>query len=190
MTVVDGELTNKRGTNMALRKDKKTEIINELQQMFADSKMTVVAKYQGMTVKNIQQLRREARENGTVIKVVKNRLVKKALETSEGFNSVDTSELKDMLMYVFNDQDETAGAQILAKFAKQNSAVQFVGAITADGTFMSADDVKALATLPSKNELIAGVINILNSPARNVVGSLGSNLHGILDAVAAKAESN
>jgi ribosomal protein L10 len=52
---------------------------------------------------------------------------------------------------------------------------------------MSADNVKALATLPGKNQLIAGVINTLQSPVRNVMSGLSGNLHGLLDAVAAKA---
>ena len=172
---------------MALTRDKKASVISELEQLFAQSKMTVVAKYQGMTVKHISELRAEARENGTTIKVVKNRLVRKAIENTDALKSVDTSELRDMLMYVFNPNDETAGAQVLAKFAKKNDAVQFVGGITADGQFMTADEIKTFASLPSKPELIAGVVSLLQSPVRGVMGQLQGNLHGLLDAVAAKA---
>jgi large subunit ribosomal protein L10 len=172
---------------MALTRDKKAAVVAELEQLFADSKMTVVAKYQGLTVKSIQELRAEARENGTTIKVVKNRLVRKAIENSDTLKSADTSELRDMLMYVFNSNDETAGAQVLAKFAKKNPSVVFVGGITADGKFMSAEDIKIFASLPGKPELIAGVVSLLQSPARGVMGQLQGNLHGLLDAVAAKA---
>ncbi len=174
---------------MALTRDKKAEVISELEQLFADSKMTVVAKYQGLTVKSIQELRIMARENGTTIKVVKNRLVRKAIENTDALKSADTSQLRDMLMYVFNPNDETAGAQILAKFAKKNPAVEFVGGITADGQFMSADDIKTFASLPSKPELIAGVVSLLQSPVRGVMGQLQGNLHGLLDAVSAKASN-
>lgn len=172
---------------MALTKAKKVEVVAELETLFASSKLTVVAKYQGMTVKSIQGLRSAARENGTVIKVVKNRLVRKALENSDTLKSTDTSGLKDMLMYVFNPNEETVGAQTLLAYSKKDSNIQFIGAITADGQFMGADDVKALASLPSKPQLIAGIINILGSPVRGVMGSLNGNLHGLLDAVAAKA---
>jgi large subunit ribosomal protein L10 len=170
---------------MALSRDKKNEIMAELEQLFASSKMTVVAQYKGLTVKNIQQLRAEARENGTTIKVVKNRLVRKAMQNSTTLKDVDASALRDMLMYVFNPNDETAGAQVLAKFAKKNPEVQFVGGITADGTFMNAAEIKTFASLPSKNELVAGIVSILQSPTRNVMAQLTGNLHGMLDAVAA-----
>jgi large subunit ribosomal protein L10 len=92
-----------------------------------------------------------------------------------------------MLLYAFNATDEVAPAQVLHTFAKAEPSIEFVGAVTADGQFMSANDVKALATLPSKNQLIAGVINTLQSPVRNVMSSLSGNLHGLLDGIAAKA---
>jgi large subunit ribosomal protein L10 len=174
---------------MALSKDKKAEVVAELEQLFADSKLTVVAKYQGMTVKSMQQLRRDAHESGTVIKVVKNRLVRKAIENVDAIKGTDTTELKDMLMYVFNAEDETASAQVLAAFAKKDKAVQFVGGITADGQFMTATDIKALASLPSKQALIAGVINTLQSPLRTVSGQLNGNLLGLMDALATKASA-
>lgn len=173
---------------MALTKDKKNEIVAEITQLLNDSKMTVVAEYKGTTVKAIQQLRKDAKANGTKLSVVKNRLVKKALESTDK-KDVDTSLLVGQLLYAFNAEDEVAPAQVLANFAKTNPSIQFVGAITAEGQFVSADEVKALAALPSKPQLIAGIINTLNSPVRGVMGSLSGNLHGLLDAVAAKAQS-
>jgi large subunit ribosomal protein L10 len=119
--------------------------------------------------------------------VVKNRLVIKALEKAG--KAVDTSELKGQLLYAFNSEDEVAPAQVLHMFAKTNPSIVFVGAITADNKFMTADEVKTLAVLPSKTQLIAGVINTLQSPVRGVMGGLSGNLHGLLDAVAAKASA-
>ena len=172
---------------MALSKSKKDDVVAEVADLLKDSKLTVVAKYQGTTVKAMQQLRKQAKGNGTSVKVVKNRLVIKALEGNDTLKGTDTSELKGMLLYAFNSSDEVAPAQVLHAFAKTEPSIEFVGAVTADGQFMSAADVKALATLPSKNQLIAGVINTLQSPVRNVMGGLQGNLHGLLDAVAAKA---
>lgn len=176
-----------RHTLMALTKDKKAQVISELEQLFADSKMTVVAKYQGVTVKSLQTLRREAKGNGTVVKVVKNRLVAKALKNSDALKDTDTSALREMLLYAFNPNDEVASAQTLKTFMKQESNLQFVGAITADGTFMNVEEVTALASLPGKNQLIAGLINTLNSPVRGVMSGLSGNLHGLLQAIEAKA---
>ncbi len=173
---------------MALTKDKKQQVVDEVNQLLASSKLTVAARYDGTGVKELQQLRREARDSGTVVKVVKNRLVKKAVETSDSLKDADTSALSGQLLYAFNSEDEVAPAQVLAKFAKHAPSIQFVGAISADGQFMSADEVKALATLPSKTQLIAGIINTLNAPVNNVMGGLSGNLHALLDAVAAKAQ--
>lgn len=172
---------------MALTKQKKDEVVADIAGLLASSKMTVVAKYQGTTVKAIQTLRKEAKANGTVVRVIKNRLVIKALGATDSVKDADTSALTGMLLYAFNDQDEVSPAQSLNNFAKLNPTIEFVGAITAEGKFISADEVKALASLPSKNQLIAGVINTLQSPVRGVMSGLTGNLHGLLDAVAAKA---
>lgn len=173
---------------MALSKEKKVEQIAELADLFGSSKMTVVAQYRGLTVKAMQELRRNARDNGTKIKVVKNRLVRQAMKGNDAFKDTDTSELKDQLLYVFNAEDEVAPAQVIHAFSKKEDSLQFVGAISADGIFLSKEEVKALATLPSKTQLIAGIINTLQSPVRNVIGGLSGQLPAILSGLEAKAK--
>jgi large subunit ribosomal protein L10 len=172
---------------MALSKDQKNALITELNDLLTSSKLTVVAQYQGMTVKSMQALRKEAKDSGTAIKVFKNRLVIKAISGVESIKDVDTTELKSQLVYAFNSADEVAPAKTIADFAKKEPALQFVGAITAEGLFISADEVKALASLPSKNQLIAGIINTLNSPVMGVMSGLQGNLHGLLQGLEAKA---
>lgn len=172
---------------MALTKQKKDEVVAEVAALLAGSKMTVVAQYQGTTVKAIQALRKDAKSNGTKISVVKNRLVIKAIEATESVKDVDVSALKGQLLYAFNAMDEVAPASALATFAKTNPSIQFVGAITAEGKFIGVDEVKALAALPSKNELIAQVIATLLSPVHDVTNALSGNLHALLDGIEAKA---
>jgi len=174
---------------MALTKVKKNEVVDEIAQLLNDSKMTVVTAYQGTTVKALQELRREAKQSGTTIKVVKNRLVIKAVQSNETLKDVDTSALSGMLLYAFNSEDEVAPAQTLAAFAKKQPSLQFVGAISADGVFMAADDVKALAMLPSKPQLIAQVLATLSSPLNDVMSGLSGNLHALLDGIEAKASN-
>ncbi len=171
---------------MALTKKKKDEVVSEVAELLKSSKMTIVAAYPGTTVKAIQQLRKDARGNGTTVRVVKNRLVIKAIEQTD-LKGVDTSSLNGQLLYAFNSEDEVAPAQALNTFAKTNPSIVFVGAISAEGKFLSADEVKALATLPGKNELIAQVVATLGSPLNDVVNGLSGNLHGLLDGVKAKA---
>lgn len=173
---------------MALSREKKNQVVEELSNLFGNSKMTVVAKYRGLTVKAMQNLRSNANENETKIKVVKNRLVKQALSSSDALKDTDTSALKDQLLYAFNANDEVAPAQVLHSFAKKETALEFVGAITSEGKFLSSEEVKALATLPSKDQLIAGIINTLQSPVRNVVSGLSGQLPAIISGLEAKAK--
>lgn len=172
---------------MALTKQKKQEVIEEVSQLLAESKLTVVAKYQGTTVKQLQALRKQAKENETVVKVIKNRLVVQALKGNEVYKDADKSALTSQLLFAFNSTDEIAPAKVLAEFAKKNPTLEFVGAYTAEGIFIGVDDVKALAALPSKNQLIAGIINTLNGPVNGVMGGLGGNIHGLLKGLEAKA---
>lgn len=177
----------KGNTTLALSKIKKNEIVKELSDLLTSSKMTVVAKYEGTTVKAMQELRRNAEANGTSIKVVKNRLVRKVLESTETHAKSDTSELQGMLMYAFNATDEVAPAQVIHEMSKTEKQIEFIGAYDAEGNYLVASDVKALAQLPSKDVMIATLINTLKAPVTNVTSALAGNLHGLLDAIAAKA---
>jgi large subunit ribosomal protein L10 len=174
---------------MALTKAQKQEVIDEVSTLLADSKLTVVAQYQGTSVKQIQELRKSAKEDGSVVKVIKNRLVIKALQANDTYKDADSSQLSSMLLYAFNAQDEVAPAKALHTFAKKNPTIKFVGAFTAEGAFISAADVTALASLPSKHELIASVIATLNSPINDVMSGLSGGIGGILSGLEAKATS-
>lgn len=169
---------------MALTKSEKDDVIAEVAELLSTSKMTVVAKFQGTTVKALQSLRKDAKASGTRVKVVKNRLVIKALQQNDTLKDVDTSGLEGMLLYAFNAEDEVAPAQSLNAFAKENPTLQFVGAITGEGLFIDADNVKALAGLPSKDQLIAQVVATLLSPVNDITNALSGNLHALLDGVA------
>ena len=176
---------------MALTQDKKNEIVKEISDLLDSSKLTVAAKYSGTSVQSMQELRRSGKENGTVVKVVKNRLVIKALKASPKYKDIDTSTLSDMLLYAFNSQDEVAPAQTLANFAKNSPTIEFVGAFSADGQFIGAEDVKSLASLPSKDQLRAMLIGTLSAPLSGFTGVLASNVRGLVNVLnARKAKLN
>lgn len=174
---------------MALTKVQKQDIVTEVATLLEASKMTVVAAYPGTTVKGMQQLRRDSRESGTFIRVIKNRLVIKALQQVEQLKGLDTDRLNGQLLYAFNAQDEVAAAQDLARFAKTNESLTFVGAITADGTFLHADDVKALASLPSKEQLRAQLVGTIAAPLTSFARVVSGNLQGVLYALQARADA-
>jgi len=174
---------------MALTKTQKQAVVQEVTDLLGTSKLTVVAKYEGTGVKALQTLRRDARTNGTTVKVVKNRLVIQALKSAETFKETDTSALQGMLLYAFNSEDEAAPAQNLQAFAKQHPTLQFVGAITSDGQFMAADDVKALADLPSKEQLRAMLVGTIAAPLSGFANVLSGNIRGVLNVLTAHAEA-
>lgn len=172
---------------MAISRDKKNALVAELSEALTASKMTVFAQYQGLTVADVQELRRAAREAGVTIKVVKNRLVRVALGTVDTYKDIDTSALTGQLLYAISSDDEVAPAQVLANFAKTHPALQFAGAFSSEGALLSAEEVKALASLPSKNQLIGEVVAQLLSPVNDITNALSGNLHSLLDGVKAKA---
>ena len=172
---------------MALNREQKQSVVAEVTDLLSRSKLTVLAQYAGLTVKDMQNLRQQARENGTEIKVVKNRLFRVAASTVEKLKDADLQEFSQQLVYAFNADDEVAPAQVLAKFAKTNPHLKMMAGLQADGAVLGEEDVKALAALPSKNELIAQVVATLASPLNDSLSALSGDLHGLLDGVSAKA---
>jgi large subunit ribosomal protein L10 len=173
---------------MALSKDEKAEVVESVGELLRGSKLTVFAKYPGTSVKAMQELRSQAKQNGTVIHVVKNRLVKKAMSGIDNLKDIDTGVLSGQLMYAFNADDEVAPAQVLAAFAKNEPQIEFVGAISPDGRVLSADDVKALASLPSKEQLRAQLVGTIAAPLSGFVNIMAGNVRGVLNVLNARAE--
>ena len=174
---------------MAITRDKKNALVAEMSDVLAGSKMTVYAQYQGLSVADIQELRNAARAAGVTITVIKNRLVRVALGSIDTYKDVDTSALTGQLLYAISTEDEVAPAQVLNDFAKTHPALQFVGAFSGEGANLDANEVKALAVLPSKDQLIGEVIAQLLSPVHDITNALSGNLHALLDGVEAKATS-
>jgi large subunit ribosomal protein L10 len=172
---------------MAITRDKKQSLVAEVTNILADAKMTAFARYQGLSVADLQALRAAAREANVTIKVVKNRLVRVALSQSDTYKDADTSALEGQLLYAFSSEDEVAPAQVLDTFAKDHEALELVGGFSEEGKTLDTAEVKALAGLPGKDQLIAEVVSQLLSPVHDVTNALSGNLHGLLDGVEAKA---
>jgi len=172
---------------MAISRDKKQTLVAELSELLENAKATAFAEYTGLTVADLQELRKNAREAGVVIKVVKNRLVRVALSEVKTYKDTDTSPLEGQLLYAFSADDEVAPAQVLNTFAKDHSNLKLAGGFSGEGALLSADEIKALAGLPSKNQLVAEVVAQLLSPVHDTVSALSGNLHALLDGIEAKA---
>jgi large subunit ribosomal protein L10 len=172
---------------VAISRDKKQALVASMTDKLSASKLAVFAQYKDLSVADLQELRAAAREAGVSITVIKNRLVRVAMSNIDTYKDTDTSNLEGQLLYAISSDDEVAPAQVLDKFAKTHPALQFVGGFSSEGLALSADDVKALAGLPSKNQLIAEVVAQLLSPVHDVTNGLSGNLHALLDGVEAKA---
>ena len=157
---------------MAISKDKKQTLVADLTALLSDSKMVVYAKYEGLTVAELQELRGLAREAGIKIKVVKNRLVKVAMKEIAAFKDSDVSGLTGQLLYALGSDEDFDAAKVLAKFAKTHAKMELIGGFNAEGAAMSKEEVTTLGNLPTKNELIAQVVDTLLSGINGVVSGL------------------
>ncbi|MBR2998546.1 50S ribosomal protein L10 [Candidatus Saccharibacteria bacterium] len=172
---------------MAINKQKKNELVADFTELLSSAKTTVYAKYQGLTVAELQELRKAAREAGVKIKVVKNRLVKVAMNNIAVYKDTDTTGLTGQLLYATSSEDEVAPAKVLANFAKDHDALNLLGGFSDLGAALTESDVKALAAMPSKNELIAQVVAQLLSPATDTISALSGGLSGIVSGLEAHA---
>ena len=157
---------------MAISRDKKNTLVADLTELLNDSKMVVYAKYEGLTVAELQELRKLARESGVKIKVVKNRLVKVAMKEIAAYKNTDVSALTGQLLYAVGADEDFDAAKVLAKFAKTHAKMELVGGFNAEGTTLSTEEGKTLGSLPSKNELIAQVVDTLLSGINGIVSGL------------------
>lgn len=172
---------------MAITKAKKDTLVADLTNLLSNAKLTAFARYQGLTVAELQELRKAAREAGVKIKVVKNRLVRVAMGEIAVYKDTDTTGLVGQLIYAISDSDEVAPAKVLAQFAKTHPALQLAGGFNESGKSMSEDEINTLAKMPSKEELIAQVVAQLLSPATDTISALSGGLSGIISGLETKA---
>jgi len=174
---------------MAISKDKKNTLVADLTELLSNAKLTAYANYQGLSVADLEDLRKSAREQGVKIKIVKNRLVRVAMNEIAVYKDTDTTHLTGQLVYAISDSDEVAPAKILADFGKIHKALKLVGGFSEAGRMIDTAEITALAALPSKNELVAQVVAQLLSPVNDSISGLSGGLSGIVSGLEAKLEA-
>lgn len=172
---------------MPISRQKKAEVIATVGSLLAQSKMTVLVQYAGLSVKEFQQLRRQAANQNVVITVAKNRLVKRALAETDHLKKVDTELLKGQLGLVFGLDDEVAPAQVVAQFAKEHPAIEFIGAYTAEGHTLTAEQVTRLSELPSIDVLRGQVVGTIAAPITGLLRVMNGNISGFINVLQARA---
>ena len=164
----------------------KEKVVEELGQIFESSGVVVVAHYEGLTVAEMQDLRGRMREAGGSVRVAKNRLAKIALE---GKPAASIAEYLTGMTVLAYSEDPVAAAKVMDKYSKDNDKLVILGGAMGEDALDQAG-VKAVAAMPSREELIAQIVSQIGAPASNIAGAVGapaSNIASILSTIEEKA---
>ena len=162
----------------------KLEIVDSLRGVFADAGVVVVTHFQGLSVAEVTELRRGMRDAGAKFRVTKNRLAKIALADTS-FDPM--AELFTGPTAIAYSDDPVAAPKAVVDFAKKNDKLVVIGG-GLDGNLLTADQVKALASLPSLDELRAKIIGMINTPAQRIASILQAPGGQVARVISAHAE--
>ena len=151
-----------------MNKDKKKNYIEEMKNFFNKTSSVLVTHYQGLSVKQIDELRSEMRKHGIMFKITKNKITKLALEGTK-FKKLEN--LFTGPTAVALSEDAISSAKILTNFAKTNSNLKIIGGIMEEEP-LSVEDVEKIATLPTLDEARAKISAILATPAQKIISIL------------------
>ena len=153
---------------MALNREEKAAVIEEVSAQVAQAGSIVLAEYRGLTVEKITQLRKQARESGVYLRVLKNTLVRRAVKDTPYEKLAD--QMVGPLMYGIS-ADPVAPAKLIASFAKANDQLVVKGGAMPN-VVMDVAGVQALATMPSRDELLAKLLGTMQAPVATFVRTL------------------
>lgn len=166
----------------------KVAVVEEVTDKLKRSEAIVLTDYRGLNVQQLTDLRAKLLEAGVEYKVIKNTLTRLAVEKAglEPFDEV----LTGPTAIAFDYADAVAPAKILHDFSKENPDLEIKGGLL-NGAFIDADEVKRLASMPSREELLAKVLSSMQAPISGMVGVLHGTLRSVvavIDAVRAQKE--
>jgi len=153
---------------LGLNLEQKQAVVAEVAAQLAKAQAVIVAEYRGLDVARVTQLRSKARKSGLYLRVLKNTLARRAVKGTP-FEQL-SDQMVGPLMYGIA-ADPVAGAKVIAEFAKDNELFVIRGGAMAN-TKMSAKDIKALALLPSREELIARLMGTMQAPVAKLVRTM------------------
>jgi large subunit ribosomal protein L10 len=153
---------------LGLNLEQKQAVVAEVAAQLAKAQAVIVAEYRGLDVARVTQLRAKARKSGLYLRVLKNTLARRAVKGTP-FEQL-SDQMVGPLMYGIA-ADPVAGAKVIAEFAKENELFVIRGGAMAN-TRMSDKDVKALALLPSREELLAKLMGTMQAPVAKLVRTM------------------
>ena len=174
---------------MVLKIDDKKAIVSEVAGVAKQALSLVAAEYSGLTVAQITEFRKLAREKGVHVRVVRNTLARRALQETQ-FACIQ-QELIGPLMLAFSKDDPGAAARLIKEFVKQNEKLK-VKALAIDNQLLPAEGLEKLASLPTRDEAIALLMSVMNAPITQFVRTLAephAKLVRTIAAIRAQKES-
>ncbi len=167
-----------------MERAEKAELVSSLNQVFKDTGVVVVAHYAGLNVADMTALRAQMRDAGASVKVAKNRLAKLALKGTDAETIADLFKGPTVIAY---SNDPVAAPKVATDFAKANENLVILGGAMGS-TSLDADGVKALASMPSLDELRGKLVGLLATPATRVAQVLAAPAGQVARVVGAYAE--
>lgn len=171
---------------MSLNRNEKAAVVSDVAAQVARSQTLALAEYRGLTVEHLNALRKQARDKGVYLHVLKNTLARRAVQGTPF--EVAAEAMTGPLIYGFSE-DAVAAAKVIADFAKGNDKL-IVKAGAYAGKALDANGVKALASVPSKEVLLSQIAGLLKSPVQRmaaVVAALAEKRGGAAEPAAAEA---
>jgi len=164
-----------------MNKNEKSEIITEVKELLDNASAVYLTDYSGINVEDISELRNIFRKEGVSYKVYKNTLFKRALDESGKYEKL-ADHLMGMTGYVFTSDNPIAPAKIIKKYFDDKEKFN-LKACYVEGEFFDGGQLKTLATLPSKNELIAGILGAINAPVSGIVGAINAVMRDLVSVI-------
>jgi len=172
---------------MALRLEDKKALVAEVNAVAGDSVTAVAAEYRGLSVSEMTALRKNARDAGVYMRVVKNTLARRAVEGTEFECMQDT--LKGPILLAFAKEDPGAAARVIKDFAKEHNALKAVS-LSAGGQLMPGSDLAKLADLPTLDQARAILLGVLNAPLSKLVRTLAEPSAMLARTLSARGEQS
>jgi large subunit ribosomal protein L10 len=174
---------------MAITREAKETAVGKLSEDLGRIKLAVMTDYRGLTVPEAEELRGILREEGMSFRVTKNTLLKLAVTSDPKFKNIDPAAFTGPMALAMGFDDEIAPARVIFQYAKEHEALEIVGGITGDGALLSAAQVKALATLPSRDQLLGALVGTIAAPLTGFVGVMAGNVRSIINVINALQEA-
>lgn len=164
-----------------MNRNEKSEIISEIKGLLESSSAVYLTDYHGINVEDISSLRNQFRNEGVRYKVYKNALVKRALNEMGKYDKI-ADHLTGMVGFAFTTTNPIAPAKIINKYFGDKDKLS-LKACYVEGEYFDGSQLKTLAALPTKNELIASIMGSLNSPVSGIVGTINAVMRDLVSVV-------